>query len=243
MAVINTNYSITQLFLSHTIDIHTEEGDFQIHLPSLRELYTIKSWAFCYNLWTKGLKFLNVKDNQNLEDLTAYKLMQLILFDLGRFDKFRPIYDFLIECLNNLFIDFNLDAANKTFYASDINITEEIWDYVQTLVQLSYGEKTSLPPVFHSEEARQLYLAQKKNEDKIRQLRAKGANEEGLLKMFLSIIYAFPSFTFDWLWDQTLAQIQWLQKYAAGAVSYEVNAQAFAAGNVKKGKKLDFFIK
>lgn len=50
MAVINTNYSITQLFLSHTIDIHTEEGDFQIHLPSLRELYTIKSWAFCYNL-------------------------------------------------------------------------------------------------------------------------------------------------------------------------------------------------
>jgi hypothetical protein len=40
-----------------------------------------------------------------------------------------------------------------------------------------------------------------------------------------------------------MAQIQWLQKYAAGAVSYEVNAKAFAAGNVKKGKKLDFFIK
>jgi hypothetical protein len=40
-----------------------------------------------------------------------------------------------------------------------------------------------------------------------------------------------------------MAQILWLQKYAAGAVSYEVNAQAFAAGNVKKGKKLDFFIK
>lgn len=49
--------------------------------------------------------------------------------------------------------------------------------------------------------------------------------------------------TIDYLVDQTMAQIQWLQKHAAGAVSYEVNAQAFAAGNVKKGKKLDFFIK
>ena len=68
------------------------------------------------------------------------------------------------------------------------------------LVQLSYGEKTSLPPVFDSEAARELYLAQKKNEDRIRQLRAqKSSNEEGLLKMFLSIIYAFPSITFDWL--------------------------------------------
>jgi hypothetical protein len=47
----------------------------------------------------------------------------------------------------------------------------------------------------------------------------------------------------DYLINQTMAQIQWLQKQAAGAVSYEVNAQAFAAGNMKKGKKLEFFIK
>jgi hypothetical protein len=59
----------------------------------------------------------------------------------------------------------------------------------------------------------------------------------------LSITYAFPSLTFDYLYNQTMAQIQWLQKHAAGAMSYEVNAKAFAAGNVKKGKKLDFFIK
>jgi hypothetical protein len=30
---------------------------------------------------------------------------------------------------------------------------------------------------------------------------------------------------------------------AAGEVSYSVNAQAMAAGNMKKGKKLEFFIK
>ena len=87
-------------------------------------------------------------------------------------------------------------------------------------------------------------MAQKQNEDKIAQLRRQGQQDKEILgKMMLSITYAFPSLTFDYLINQTMAQIQWLQKYAAGAMSYEVNAQAMAAGNMKKGKKLDFFIK
>lgn len=87
-------------------------------------------------------------------------------------------------------------------------------------------------------------MAQQEQEEKIRRIRSSGnQDKEGLMKAFLAITYAFPSLTFDYLFEQTMAQIQWLQKYAAGAVSYEVNAQAHAAGNVKKGKKLDFFIK
>lgn len=88
-------------------------------------------------------------------------------------------------------------------------------------------------------------MAQRAREDKIASIKRKGksGHEEDLAKSMLSIVYAFPSLTIDYLCDQTMAQIQWLQKYAAGAVSYEVSAQAMAAGNVKKGKKLDFFIK
>ena len=74
-------------------------------------------------------------------------------------------------------------------------------------------------------------------------MRAKQGDAEGLLKAMPVITYKFPSLTIDYLFNQTMAQIHWLQKYAAGAVSYEVNAKAFAAGNTKKGKKLDFFIK
>lgn len=100
------------------------------------------------------------------------------------------------------------------------------------------------PPVFDSEEARKLYLAQQEQEEKIRKIKSQASHDkEGLMKALLAITYAFPSITIDYLLNQTMAQIQWLQKYAAGAVSYEVNAQAYAAGNVKKGKKLDFFIK
>jgi hypothetical protein len=86
-------------------------------------------------------------------------------------------------------------------------------------------------------------MAQQAAEEKIRKLRAKKGDAEGLIKMMLVITYKFPSITIDYLFNQTMAQIHWLQKLAAGAVSYEVNAKAFAAGNTKKGKKLDFFIK
>lgn len=87
-------------------------------------------------------------------------------------------------------------------------------------------------------------MAQQEAEERIRRIKSKAAGDkDGLIKAFLAITYVFPSITIDYLFDQTMAQIQWLQKYAAGAVSYEVNAQAYAAGNVKKGKRLDFFIK
>ena len=87
-------------------------------------------------------------------------------------------------------------------------------------------------------------MAQREQEEKIAKLKqSRDGDKDGLAQVLLSITYAFPSITIDYLCNQTMAQIQWLQKYAAGAVSYEVNAQAMAAGNMKKGKKLEFFIK
>lgn len=128
-------------------------------------------------------------------------------------------------------------------------ITSEIWNYIIYVLKLICGEKVIKPLTFDSEEAKQFYLAQQKLEQKINRTREKGKTENGendrdnLMKILLSITYAFPSLTFDYLFNQTMAQIQWLQKYAAGAVSYEVNAKILAAGNMKKGSKLDFFIK
>jgi hypothetical protein len=59
----------------------------------------------------------------------------------------------------------------------------------------------------------------------------------------MAITYSFPSFTIDYLYDQTMAQIHWLRELAAGEVSYRLQSQAAAAGNIKKGNKLNFFIK
>lgn len=244
---LTSNYNITQLFVSRDITIMVDNQTLIIHLPSVREIYRDKHWGLSYNLWTRGTEFFPFLQDMHFETdtySTSYKVMQLLCFSLGAYQQFRTIYDYLLESLNYIFGQITLDTNHQTFIAQEINITEEIWEYVLSIIKLSYGEKVTLPPTFTSEEAKRFYLAQKNNEEKIRRLKSQRENDnEGLMKMFLVIIYAFPSISIDWLWDQTLAQIQWLQKYAAGAMSYEVNAQAYAAGNVKKGKKLDFFIK
>jgi hypothetical protein len=126
-----------------------------------------------------------------------------------------------------------------------IIITPEIWDYIVYLLQLIYGKKAALPPVFNTPEERKFYEAQQAAEKRIANLRSKNAETDGefLIKMLLAINYSFPSLTFDYLFNQTMAQIQWLYNYALESVSYEVSAQACAAGNMKKNKKLEFFIK
>lgn len=139
------------------------------------------------------------------------------------------------------------DDKHKNYY---INITSEIWDYISYILRLSCGEKVARPITFSNEMERNFYLAQQKAESRIQALRQKNnekmaktaSNQDILMKAFLSITYAFPSITFDFLLNQTMAQIQWLQQYAAKAMSYQVNAQAAAAGNVKKGFKLKSFL-
>ena len=247
---IEDNYSITRLFVEKRIKIIVRESKesatlfkFYLTLLPIKELYVNDNWNMAYHLITNSnyKQLFMLKKDLNITQLQTIKL---IMCDLGKYDRFQKFADVLRESLTNIISDFNIDFQNQCLKIGDNTITEEIWERIVYLLKLSCGEKVTPPPTFDSEEARRLYLAQKAAEEKIQRIRSQGRNDvESLSKMMLSITYAFPSITIDYLWNQTLAQIQWLQKYAAGAMSYEVNARAFAAGNVKKGKKLDFFIK
>lgn len=242
------NYSITQLFIDKKVKVWVNEVYvFTLSLHSVRDMFQNERWNMFYHLITSDLNELLKSFKINIKNIKDF--INNIIFDLGQYAQFRQIYELLVEQLPKLFIDdddFLIDYIDKEIKINDLNITEEIWDYIIYLLKLSYGEKVTKPLTFDSEEAKQFYLKQKELENKIRKTKEKGSQDsssDSIMKIFLSIIYAFPSLTIDYLFDQTMAQIQWLQNYAAGSVSYEVNAKAFAAGNMKKGSKLDFFIK
>ena len=63
---------------------------------------------------------------------------------------------------------------------------------------------------FQDEAARKFYLAQMEYEKQIKRIKqnAKNGDENGLIKSFLMITYAFPSLTIDYLFNQTMAQIR-----------------------------------
>ena len=241
---ISDNFSVSNLFISKTVRVHVDESYFTIALKVLKDYYSDTEWGTTFHWWTtdadqiKGMYVNQLKEN--LDRIT------MILFDLGAYSQFRYIYQLFNKYLYEVLPELEINTQSKTLSVNGIPMTPEIWDYVLYILKLSCGMKVVKPPTFNTEEERQWYLAQKANEDRIAKIRANNvdhSDREGLGKMLLSITYTFPSFTFDYLINQTMAQIQWLQKYAAGAVSYEVNAQAMAAGNMKKGKKLEFFIK
>lgn len=228
-----------------------------IHTPTIRELYSDENNLMFFNMLTRN-------DEEHLKWLkTIFPLYpfdnvwELIVQLFTRYSTIRE-YSFIFEPLKSFCklifsrgdLVLQTDTNNVVYQLDDthfVSITSEIWDYLSFILRLCCGEKVQRPITFSNEMERQFYLAQQKTEQKINKLRAKQsqnteADKNLLMKVFLAIMYAFPSFTFDYLLDQTMAQIQWLQKYAAQSMSYEVNAQAFAAGNVKKGTKLKSFL-
>lgn len=240
---IKSDYSITKLFATKEVHIWVDDKDFILKVKTLKDFYLDRDWNSAYHIWTSPIKQLNKSFQFKDGAITdSYDLLNVILFDLGKYAQFRSIYSTFIKVLEDILPQIKIEPNNITI--NDISMTREIWEYVLYVLKLTSGEKVEKPLLFSSEEARKFYLAQKEAEEKIKAIKSqKETDGDNIMKILLSITYSFPSFTIDYLFDQTMAQIQWLQKYAAGAVSYEVNAKAFAAGNVKKGKKLDFFIK
>ena len=239
---IKDNYSLSRLFITKDINIFVDDKMFSLKLKTLKDFYIDNTWNSIYHIWkgsiTSTQKMFVVPIKSHWDKITT------VLFNLGQYDKYREIYDTFIRYIKELIPGIEIQISQKLLTVNGITITEEIWEYIIYLLQLTNGEKVTQPLSFSSEEAKRFYLAQKANEERIAAIRQqKQGDADAMAKILLSITYAFPSMTIDYLVDQTMAQIQWLQKHAAGAVSYEVNAQAFAAGNVKKGKKLDFFIK
>ena len=240
---IENNYSITQLFVKKEINILVDKKQtFTLRVPVIRDLYEDNKWNNIFFLWTRSPIDAQKYYYKKVE--TALDMITIIVFDASQYQEYSELSKQYKEYLKKWIPDIEFDYQNQELKVKGITITTDIWDHILYLLRLSCGEKVVQPPVFDSEEARKLYLAQQEQEEKIRKIKSQASRDkDGLMKAFLAITYAFPSIQIEYLFDQTMAQIQWLQKYAAGAVSYEVNAQAYAAGNVKKGKKLDFFIK
>jgi hypothetical protein len=67
-----------------------------------------------------------------------------------------------------------------------------------------------LPPTFNTPEEKKFYEAQQAAEKRIANLRKENSStdEDFLIKMLLAITYSFPNLSFDYLFNQTMAQIQ-----------------------------------
>lgn len=236
------DFNITRLFIDKKALLSIDQQTILIYCPAIREYYVNIGWNAIYHLWTTPENDFNKLPYQVQ---TPFDIVYILLFELGKYDQFKQLANFCAEALQLVLPDINIDYSHKKIAVKGVTITTEIWDYVIYILKLSCGEKAEQPLVFDSPDARALYNQQKELNARIRKIKSqnKNADVNGVMKNLLAITYSFPSLTFEYLFDQTMAQIHWLQELAAGEVSYKLNAQAMAAGNMKQGKKLEFFIK
>ena len=246
---ITSNYSITNLFLSKKIRIYIDGVfTFCINVKSIRDLIEDENWHRTYQLITRDL--LDWRDsfaNQIQYDEQLY-YVQVITFQLGAYKQYTQIANDINKYIQEIIPEVKINNKDKKWEVNGVTITPEIWNYVVYLLKLTCGEKVQKPRIFESAEEKAFFIKQQEMENRIKKIKRnandkKEGGEDILIKNMLAITYSFPHLSFDYLFDQTMAQIHWLATYAAQEVSYRVNAQAFAAGNLKKGSKLDFFIK
>ena len=242
--------NITKLFVSKNITI-TIDDDSQklsfILVPKLvRDFVENDSWnKTFYFLTLDVLDWKEIFHDKIVYD-ESFFYIQTVIFQLAAYQQYREIANNFEKYLQEIIPNLEINTSTKKFIVDGITITPEIWNYVIYVLQLTCGKKVQQPRIFLTQEERSFYLKQQEMERRIKKIKQQNANkgdDDGILKSMLAITYSFPSLSFDYLFDQTLAQIHWLAKMAAQEVSYRVNAQAFAAGNMKRGKKLDFFIK
>lgn len=251
------DFSLSRLFVTKDIKVFNAEDKSYVltmKAPLVKDLIGDDDWAIFYSIITSTPEQLNKRLGVQVSSILD--AIEKLIFTLGQFSIFRPYYRVIKTQFCRLVPELVINEQDKTillqydngFEIITTTMTSEICDYVCYLVKLCCGVKVEKPITFATQQERDWYLAQQKMKERINKIKSEAANKssggdsDAIIKTLLMITYKFPSLTIDYLFNQTLAQIQWLQKHAAGAVSYEVNAQALAAGNMKKGK-LDFFIK
>lgn len=242
------NFDLFQLFITKDIKVWPEgnpQDYFIIKAPTIRDFYLKENLNMIINLLNSSTKELKEFNPLLKGEVNFLTLLNSIFFDLSIYKEFWNFTKSLKSGLEELIPSIIIDKVNKKIFVKEgLELTDDICNSIQKIIKLICGDtREEIKP--SSKEAAKFYEAQKERDRKIAALKAKfgKSNKDGLLKTFLFIEYKFPTYTHEYLLDQTLAQIQWLQSYAAGAVSYEVNSKVFAAGNMKKGSKLDFFIK
>lgn len=241
---ITSNYSLTKLFISKIITISiNHQKTFNIEVKKIKDFFEDDKWNGVYHLWCNSTK--EWKKILNIELSSSFEYISLIIFELGKYKQYSNISLSFHKYIQEIIPGIEFDYRHKQMVVNGITITTEIWDYVIYLLKLTCGEKIPQPQIFNSPEEREFFLKQQEMEERIKAIKEKNKSnsQDSLIKSLLRITYSFPSLTFDYLFDQTMAQIHWLQEMAVGEVSYDLHAQAAAAGNVKKGSKLEFFIK
>lgn len=234
------NFSLFRLSATKLITLYSEKGErVEVYMPSAKQMLIEGNFIEFFNyfkqenfeMFQKSLMFWEVK--------TTYDLVKTLLTEAANLKEFTHFKQIILKTLKILIPDFWI-ALDRSLMIREVEITEELWDSIMILWKEANLDKTKLQKANKSDFTKKVD-EQQKIIDKLKQNSGKGTSED-FMKVFLWILYAFPTYTEEILWAKTMYEISWLQKQAAASIAYDVEKLAYTSGNFKKGQKLTFFL-
>ena len=234
------NLTVSHLFLSHDVTLEGD-GSYTIHIPSLREFVQTTFYT----------NFIQLFEAESLEswhkvipDLTKIQLLHLLMTSprITNLKEFSPLSHMLHQFMPKLLPDFNIQE--RQLYCKNSPITDDALTEILYILQLGIGRKVEKPQHFGpgEEAARRFYERAQAAKKKVQKIREEGSkSDDGLITMFTWILYKFPMYTYEQLYDMTIIQLHYLQSMASKMVGYEHGMTAYLTGNAKKAP--EFFLK
>ena len=197
-----------QLFLTKEVIIYNNIDKITLIAPSIKDVLEKNDLSFILAFLKRP--FSDIKTMVQLwNPQTHFDVFMTIINEAGKYAEFAEYQKMLLNGFKLLFKE-EVQHAGSLIYIGDAVLTESLYDYIIFLVHKISGDKVEPPRIFKTEEERLYYQKLKENEDRIKKIRQNGSKNQdvnSMLKCFITIQYAFPQYSFDYLADQTIFQI------------------------------------
>lgn len=234
--------TVSHLFLTHDVVVNGPDGQYVVHIPSLREYLDSSFYTQLLQLFSD--EQLEVW-RKTMPKLDKSSLLQMLMTEprITNLKEFSTISKQLHANLKKVLPNFTI--RDRRLYSGESPLTDEALTEILYILSLGIGKRVERPQHFGpDEQAAKLFYerarAARAKADKIKAENPQQSDRDSLMDMFVMISYRFP-YTFENMYDMTLMQLHYLQRMSSQMVSYENAMDAYTAGNLKKAPQ--FFLK
>lgn len=122
---ISDNYNLFNLFLTKRVKIRVDNKDFEINLPSVKDLSLSDTINATYHIMTMSDK--EVRKSLPIDHVeNSLDFVNMIVFELGKYQEYSHTAQTIKEGLSFFIPNVVLDYKNKQLIVDNIIITKEV---------------------------------------------------------------------------------------------------------------------
>jgi len=232
-----TNFSDLKLLSKQPILGWIDDTEFEIIPPKLMTYYKA-NFALLLSLLEKDeAEIKNFVEGHEFDN--HYSLFSFILSAKVVSEDIMKVNAFVLTGLQEVIP--SLTFEDKLFKIKDSFLNEKIFNEIIMILFRMLKKKK----IIINKDDDKFTKREKEMKLKIQKIKENGKGDGGsnsIESMLVSIIYEFPQYTLEDLFELNIYTIYYLFGYVGKIANYQVSQIAYATGNFKKGKKHKYFI-